>query len=114
MVENLNRDLSVEKLASRAAMSPRNFTRVFACELPASPAHYVEQLRIEAARRLLEESRQSIEEIAFACGFSSGELMRPAFLRSIRTTPSQYRERFRLAGEYPVLPETQYSSASKS
>jgi|SRR5271165_966229 len=114
IVENLNRDLSVEKLASRAAMSPRNFTRVFASELGTAPAHYVEQLRIEAARRLLEESRQSIEEIAFACGFSSGELMRRAFLRSIRTTPSQYRERFRLAGEYPVRPRLSTARASRS
>jgi transcriptional regulator GlxA family with amidase domain len=101
MVENLNKDLSVENLATHAAMNRRNFTRVFASELGASPARYVEQLRIEAARRLLEESRQSVEEIAYACGFSSGELLRRAFLRSVRTTPSQYRERFRLA---PILP----------
>jgi len=99
MVENLSQDLSVETLACRAAMSRRNFSRVFASELGVPPGHYVEQLRVEAARRLLEESRQGVEEIAFACGFSSGELMRRAFLRSIRITPRQYRERFCLAGE---------------
>ena len=98
MVENLSQDLSVETLARRAAMSRRNFSRVFASELGVPPGHYVEQLRVEAARRLLEESRQGVEEIAFACGFSSGELMRRAFLRSIRITPRQYRERFCLAG----------------
>ena len=112
-VENLDKDLSVENLASRAAMSRRNFTRVFTAELSTSPAHYIEQLRVEAGRRLLEESRRSVEEIAFACGFSSAELMRRAFLRSIRTTPSQYREVFdrlgilrsarRFSSTYPAL-----------
>jgi transcriptional regulator GlxA family with amidase domain len=100
--DNLDKDLSVESLAARAAMSRRNFTRVFATELGTSPAHYIEQLRIEAARRLLEESPASVEEIAAACGFSSAELMRRAFLRAIKSTPSQYRERFRSAGKAPV------------
>jgi transcriptional regulator GlxA family with amidase domain len=79
-------------------MSRRNFTRVFTAELGKSPAHYVEQLRIEAARQSLEDSWENLEEIANACGFSSAELMRRAFLRSIGITPSEYRERFRLAG----------------
>jgi transcriptional regulator GlxA family with amidase domain len=100
--ENLDKDLSVENLAEHAAMSRRNFTRVFATELRTSPAHYIEQLRLEAARRLLEESPGSVEEIAGACGFSSAELMRRAFLRSMKSTPSQYRERFRSAGDVPV------------
>jgi len=100
--DNLDKDLSVENLAARTAMSRRNFTRVFATELGTSPAHYVEQLRIEAACRLLEESRGSVEEIAAACGFSSAELMRRAFLRCLKSTPSQYRERFRSAGKTPV------------
>jgi transcriptional regulator GlxA family with amidase domain len=100
--DNLDKDLSVENLAARAAMSRRNFTRVFAAELGTSPAHYVEQLRIEAARRLLEESPGGVEEIAGACGFSSAELMRRAFLRAMKITPSQYRERFRSAGKRPV------------
>jgi len=101
-LDNLDRDLSVENLATHAAMSRRNFTRVFATELGTSPAHYIEQLRIEAARRLLEDSLGSVEQIAVACGFSSAELMRRAFLRSMKSTPSQYRERFRSAGKAPV------------
>jgi transcriptional regulator GlxA family with amidase domain len=101
-LDNLDKDLTVESLAARASMSRRNFTRIFATELGTSPAHYVEQLRIEAARRMLEDSPGSVEEIAGACGFSSAELMRRAFLRAMKGTPSQYRERFRSAGSDPV------------
>ena len=108
-VENLDKDLSVENLALHAAMSRRNFTRVFTAELGTSPAHYIEQLRIEAARRLLEDSRENLEEIASACGFSSAELMRRAFLRSVGITPSEYRERFRSAGNAPVQSPVQFS-----
>ena len=102
IVQNLDKELTVEKLAWHAAMSRRNFTRVFADQLGTSPAQYVEQLGGEAARRLLEETEQGVEEIAAACGFSSAELMRRAFLRSIEAAPSQYRERFRSAGNSPV------------
>ena len=101
IAENLSQDLSIDNLATRAAMSRRNFARVFASEVGISPARYVEQLRIDAARRLLEESRYGLEEIAAFCGFSSAELLRRAFLRSLRTTPSEYRERFRLEGKSP-------------
>jgi transcriptional regulator GlxA family with amidase domain len=109
-VENLDKDLSVENLALHAAMSRRNFTRVFAAELGTSPAHYIEQLRIEAARQLLEDSRENLEEIASACGFSSAELMRRAFLRSVRITPSEYRERFRSAGNASLQSPVQFSA----
>ena len=102
MVENLDQDLSLEKLASRAAMSRRNFTRVFAAELGTAPAQYVEQIRVEGARHLLEETEQGVEGIASACGFSSAELMRRAFLRTIGIAPSQYREQFRSAGNSPI------------
>jgi transcriptional regulator GlxA family with amidase domain len=98
-VENLDKDLSVENLALHAAMSRRNFTRVFTAELRTSPAHYIEQLRIEAARQLLEDSRENLEEIASACGFSSAELMCRAFLRSVGITPSEYRETLPLSRE---------------
>jgi transcriptional regulator GlxA family with amidase domain len=97
-VENLDKSLSVEDLALHAAMSRRNFTRAFTTELGTSPAHYIERLRIEAARRLLQDSSDNLEEIASACGFSSAELMRRAFLRLTGITPSEYRQRFRSAG----------------
>ena len=79
MVENLDQDLSVERLAWRAAMSRRNFTRVFAAELGTSPAQYVEEIGVEGARHLLEEKGHGVEGVASACGFSSAELMRRAF-----------------------------------
>jgi len=91
-------------------MSRRNFTRVFTAELGTSPAHYIEQLRIEAARQLLEDSRENLEEIASACGFSSAELMRRAFLRSVGITPTEYRERFRAAGNAPVQSPVRFSA----
>ncbi|MBW0000063.1 MAG: GlxA family transcriptional regulator [Verrucomicrobia bacterium] len=94
VLENLDKGLSVDQLAARAAMSRRNFSRVFAEELGTGPAHYVEQLRVEAARHLLEQTNQSVEAIASSCGFSSAELMRRAFLRALGISPSQYRERF--------------------
>jgi transcriptional regulator GlxA family with amidase domain len=108
-VENLDKDLSVENLALHAAMSRRNFTRVFTAELGTSPAHYIEQLRIEAARHLLEDSWKNLEEIASACGFSSAELMRRTFLRLIGITASEYRERFRSAGNTPVRSPVPFS-----
>lgn len=97
VIDHLDGPLSVEAMARRAAMSPRNFARVFAREVGMTPARFVEQARVERARRRLEESTQSIEEIAGGCGFGSAETMRRAFLRSLRVAPADYRSRFRLA-----------------
>ena len=93
--ERPGEDLSVEALARRAAMSPRNFARVFAREVGQTPARYVEQVRVEAARRQLEESHACVDEVASACGFGSAETLRRAFLRALRVSPSDYRARFR-------------------
>jgi transcriptional regulator GlxA family with amidase domain len=93
MAENLRRDLSVESLASRAAMSPRNFARVFVREVGTTPARFVEQLRIESARRSLETGSRSLDEVAASAGFPSAELMRRAFHRSIGISPGVYRDR---------------------
>lgn len=94
MTENPDKKLSVESLARRAAMSPRNFARVFVRELGVTPARYVERLRIEAARNYLERTDKGLEEIATACGFGSAELMRRAFHRSLGITPGRYRDHF--------------------
>jgi transcriptional regulator GlxA family with amidase domain len=94
MVENLNQDLSVEALAARSAMSPRNFARAFVRELAITPARYVEALRLEAARRHLEQTDRSLDEIASTCGFAGYEPMRRAFLRSLGITPGRYRDHF--------------------
>lgn len=93
IADHLEKNLSVEVLARRAAMSVRNFERVFTRETGCTPARYVAQMRVEAARRQLEDTEKSIEQIARSCGFMSADLMRRAFVRSVGTTPARYRSR---------------------
>jgi transcriptional regulator GlxA family with amidase domain len=95
LAEHLQDDLSVDVLAARVHMSPRNFARVFRREVGETPARFVEQIRVDAARRFLEESDQAIERIARDCGFGSADSMRRSFLRVLRVAPSDYRDRFR-------------------
>ncbi len=95
IAENLAKDLSVSALAERVAMSPRNFARVFARELGSTPARYVEQARVEAARTRLESTDEGLDQIASRCGFSSAELLRRSFIRHFKIAPSQYRKHFR-------------------
>lgn len=97
VMDHLDADCSVPKLAKRVAMSPRNFARVFTGEVGVTPARFVETVRVEAARRRLEESTDTVEQIAARCGFGSAEGMRKAFLRTVRVAPSAYRSRFRAA-----------------
>ncbi|MEZ0469791.1 GlxA family transcriptional regulator [Luteimonas salinilitoris] len=92
--ENLRLRLDVEQLAQRLHMSPRQFTRRFSAVFSATPQKYVEQLRIEAAKPLLESSRKDIRRIATECGFGSAEAMRRAFARRLGVSPSDYRARF--------------------
>jgi len=92
--DHLNDNLSVDALAERAAMSPRNFARVFRHETGLTPGSFVESARVEAARRRLEESTDGVHLIASSCGFGTRESMRRAFLRVLRVSPSAYRERF--------------------
>lgn len=95
MADNLDADLRVEALAERASMSPRNFARAFRRETGLTPAAYVETLRIERARHLLEGPVEPIEGIAIRCGFGTPETMRRAFSRRLGVSPAEYRERFR-------------------
>jgi transcriptional regulator GlxA family with amidase domain len=95
MIEHLDQKLSVEQLASRAAMSPRNFARRFRSEMGATPAQYLQRLRLDAARRLLTEGDLPTDQIAARCGFGARETMRLAFQRHLRVAPQQFRERFR-------------------
>ncbi len=92
-------DLSINKLATIAAMSPRNFTRVFTREVGVPPSDYVELTRIDVARFLLESGRLPIETIATKSGFKSARSMRRAFLAHIGVPPSEYRDRFRTSGD---------------
>jgi transcriptional regulator GlxA family with amidase domain len=92
---HLDEDLSVAVLAERAFMSPRNFARAFRREVGTTPAAYVERLRVEQARSLLQSSDATVEAVAVECGFGTVETMRRAFQRRVGASPSQYRERFR-------------------
>jgi transcriptional regulator GlxA family with amidase domain len=87
-------DLSVAALATRADMSVRNFARSFRAEVGTTPARYVERVRVEAARRLLEETDEGVDAVAAACGFGTAETMRRSFLRALRVPPAEYRRRF--------------------
>lgn len=95
VLDNLDKPLTVPVLAQRVAMSPRNFARVFANEMKTTPAKFVERLRIEAARRRLEESQNSMEAIAGECGFGNVNSMRNVFQRALKIPPGQYRRHFR-------------------
>jgi transcriptional regulator GlxA family with amidase domain len=92
--DNPARDLSVEAMSERVHMSLRNFSRVFRGEVGQTPAAFVEKLRVEAARRRLEETDQSLEAIAKRCGFGSADSMRRSFKRIVKVAPSDYRRRF--------------------
>ena len=94
IVENLKKDLRVETLAERVHMSPRNFARVYAEKRGRTPAKAVEAIRIDAARRRLEQTDDQITVIAEECGFSSEEQMRLAFIRNLKVPPREYRKRF--------------------
>jgi transcriptional regulator GlxA family with amidase domain len=91
ILENLGRELTVESLASRVAMSPRNFARVFRQEFGETPAAFVERLRLETARKLVEESDRTLDEIASSCGLGSADNMRRTFQKRFRRTPSSMR-----------------------
>ena len=94
MAGNVAGDLRVERLAARAGMSGRSFARRYAERTGTTPAKAVELLRVEAARRHLEESSDSLKRIARACGFQGTERLRRAFLRSVGVAPGAYRARF--------------------
>jgi transcriptional regulator GlxA family with amidase domain len=88
---NLRTALSVEKLAEAACLSPRQFSRVFRAETGLSPAKAIENLRLEAARLMLEQGRLPIESIANETGFGDRERMRRSFIRAFGQTPQAIR-----------------------
>ncbi|MEU4085768.1 GlxA family transcriptional regulator [Streptomyces aureus] len=90
-------DLSVESLAVRAALSPRHFARAFRTETGMTPGRYVERVRLEHARRLLEDTGDGIEEVSRASGYGTPEAMRRAFVKLLGSAPAEYRRRFRPA-----------------
>ena len=96
--QNLRRDLTVEDMARAANLSARQFSRAFRAETGQSPAKAVENLRVEAARVLMEQGRLSMDTIADETGFADRERMRRAFLRSFGQPPQAMRRQARMAG----------------
>ncbi|MFD9608881.1 GlxA family transcriptional regulator [Streptomyces sp. NPDC059083] len=94
ITEHPGEDLSVESLAARARLSPRHFARAFHAETGTPPGRYVDRVRLEHARRLLEETSGGVEEVARASGYGTPETMRRAFLKALGTGPAEYRRRF--------------------
>jgi transcriptional regulator GlxA family with amidase domain len=87
-------DHRVPELAGRASLSERQLTRLFVKQAQTTPARFVERVRVEAARGLLEASQASVDSVASSCGFGSAETMRRAFLRILGIGPGEYRRRF--------------------
>ena len=92
---NLDTPLTVEQLAEAAHLSPRQFSRAFRAETGQSPAKAVENLRVEAARLMMEQSRHPIDVIARQTGFADRDRMRRAFLRTLGQPPQVIRRNAR-------------------
>jgi len=92
--EHLAGDLSLSRLAREAGMSERSFSRHYAKATGLTPLRAIERLRVEAARRMLSETRLPVKRISQRCGFGSEETMRRSFLRVLATVPQDYRRRF--------------------
>jgi transcriptional regulator GlxA family with amidase domain len=91
--------LDLPAMASRAGMSVRHFTRVFRSEVGATPAAYVERIRLDSARRLIEATSLSVERVAAETGFGTPESLRRAFARGVGLSPREYRARFGANGK---------------
>lgn len=94
VLKNLDEHHTVENLAERATMSPRSFYRHFKETTGITPSRFVAESRVDAAKRLLEESSLQIKAIAAKCGFGDEERMRRTFHRRIGVSPDDYRQRF--------------------
>ena len=103
IVEHPCEDLRTESLAERANMSLRNFYRAFEAATGTSPAEWVETTRVEIAKRLLEQTADRVEQIAYKSGHSSYESMRKAFAKRLGVSPAAYRARF--ARTHPSVDE---------
>ena len=91
---NPARDHCVANLAKRMDLSPRHFARLFRNEVGITPATWVEEARVSAARRLLEQGNEAPKQVAAQCGFADADTLRRAFARHVGVTPAEYRKRF--------------------
>lgn len=94
MLEHAGEDLSVQNLARRMSMSPRHFARQFVARLGTSPGAYVRRLRVEQARRQIENGASRLKKVARDCGFADEQSLRRSFQGFVGITPADYRARF--------------------
>ncbi len=97
ILENLQADLSIDKLAMLAGMSSRNLSRVFRKEVGMTPLDFIEATRIDAARLMLQDTSEPLQRISYACGFGTVDNMRRVFVRNLGVGPLEYRNTFRTA-----------------
>jgi transcriptional regulator GlxA family with amidase domain len=100
---NLGGDLRVSTLAKKAAMSERNFIRAFREDTGRTPAEFVASIRLQAARRMLEETELAPKAIAKRCGLGAAAAMRRVFLRELGVSPADYRDKFQAKAAAPAL-----------
>ena len=94
ITEHPEADLSVTALAERARLSPRHFARAFEAETGVTPGRYVDRVRLETARRLLEDTGDGVDQVARRSGYGTPEAMRRAFVKALGVAPAEYRRRF--------------------
>lgn len=97
VMENLNEPFPVERLAIIAGTSTRTIARLFVKELGVTPRDFIESIRLDQARNLLEATNLALKAIAFDCGFGTPEQMRSVFQRRLGLSPLRYRENFQPA-----------------
>lgn len=101
---NLGAELSLETLAQQAKLTPRTLSRVFTQELGMGPGQYVERLRLEAARALLQDAQASIGTVARLTGFGHPENLRRTFHKHLAVSPQEYMQRFGSGSPAEILP----------
>ena len=94
MAGHLCDDLRIERLAGHVGMAPRSFARLYVERLGRTPARAVEAMRLEAARRAIEETDLPLKTIAAATGLGAGQTLRRVFLKHLGVSPDEYRDRF--------------------
>jgi len=114
MLEHLDHDLSVPRLAEKLTMSERSLARRFVDGIGMAPGHYVRHLRLNAARRKLEQTNLPLGQIARRCGLGTPETLRRSFVTALGVTPGAYRERFRGASVSEAIASSRVRSPARS
>lgn len=100
--DHIDEAFSIEQLADAVSMSRRTFSRVFAKHADVTPTVFVEQMRVDHARKLLESTDAPLKTIAFNCGFHNSTHMRMIFTRRLNVTPKEYRLKFKATEQPPA------------